>query len=334
MSLYKQKGSEVWWASISIPGRARLRRSTGHVDRAAAQRAHDELRAQYWQAVPDTRQATWGQAVAAWVEAKPRSTSELLSLRKFTVAHGDCELEQVTRESIHKALSFCKTAGTYTRYRTMIAAVLHLAQKAGQLPVPPVLATRADKKTKPRRWLTPAEWEALYAVLPAHMKPMAQFAIETGLRQANVLQLRWDHVSLERRMVWIDAQDAKEGQAIGVPLNDAAVAVLEAQAALPPYRPNRGKGEPILSPYVFTYCGHPVGEIKTAFATACRKAGIKGFTWHGFRHTWATWHMQNGTPADVMQKLGAWADPRMVQNYAHHSPTYLAGFAGNNRKKT
>lgn len=56
---------------------------------------------------------------------------------------------------------------------------------------------------------------------------------------------------------------------------------------------------------MFTYCGHPVGEIKTAFATACRKAGIKGFTWHGFRHTWATWHMQNGTPADVMQKLGA-----------------------------
>ena len=51
------------------------------------------------------------------------------------------------------------------------------------------------------------------------------------------------------------------------------------------------------------------------------------------RHTWATWHIQNGTPTDVPQKLGAWNDERMVKNYAHHSPGYLAQFANNVRKK-
>jgi integrase len=334
VSLYKQKGSEVWWASISIPGRSRLRRSTGETDRPAAQRVHDELKAQYWRAVPDARQATWGQAVAAWIDAKPRSTSELLSLKKFTLAHGDCGLEHVTRESVHKALSFCKTAGTYTRYRTMIAAILHLAQHAGQLDASPRLATKTDKKAKPRRWLTPAEWELLYNALPTHMRPMAKFAIETGLRQANVLQLRWDHVDLGRQLVWIDANDAKGGKAIAVPLNDAALAVLQALATQAPHKARRERVARPASPHVFTYCGRPIKEVKTAFATACRKAGIEGFTWHGFRHTWTTWHMQNGTPSDVLQKLGAWSDPRMVANYAHHSPTYLAGFVGNNRKKT
>lgn len=58
-----------------------------------------------------------------------------------------------------------------------------------------------------------------------------------------------------------------------------------------------------------------------------------GFTWHGLRHTWATWHVQNGTPLDVLQKLGGWSDLRMVMNYAHHSPGYLAGFANNTRKQ-
>lgn len=43
--------------------------------------------------------------------------------------------------------------------------------------------------------------------------------------------------------------------------------------------------------------------------------------------------VQNGTPLDVLQKLGGWEDPRMVQNYAHHSPGFLAGFADNTTKE-
>lgn len=329
--LYKQAHSEVWYVDISHAGR-RVRRSTGETDRTAAQREHDKIKAELWQVVPNTTQATWGSAVAAWTEAEPRSESELLSLIKFTKHHGDCALDRVSRESVHKALSFCQTAGTYTRYRTMVAAILNLANRAGQLDKVPLLATRSDKKTLPRKWLTPEQWDKLYTQLPAHMKPMAKFAVETGLRQANVLGLTWDRVSIERSMVWVEAEDAKADQAIAVPLNEAAMAILAAQQALPPYRPRRGRGEPVVSPYVFTYAGHPVKEVKTAFQAACRRAGVEGFTWHGLRHTWATWHMQNGTPADVLQKLGGWTDPRMVSRYAHHSPSYLATFVANNRK--
>src|SRR5260370_38697868 len=31
-------------------------------------------------------------------------------------------------------------------------------------------------------------------------------------------------------------------------------------------------------------------RIKKAFAGACRRAGIDGFSAHGCPHTWATWH--------------------------------------------
>ena len=125
-----------------------------------------------------------------------------------------------------------------------------------------------------------------------------------------------------------------------MPLNDAALAVLVAQRALPPYRPAKGPEAPA-SPYVFTYRGKPVGDVKTAFMAACCRAGLgayvtedgethyEGFTWHGLRHTWATWHAQSGTPLEVLQKLGGWADPRMVQNYAHHSPGFIASYANN-----
>ena len=41
-----------------------------------------------------------------------------------------------------------------------------------------------------------------------------------------------------------------------------------------------------------------------------------------------------GTPLGVLQKLGGWEDERMVQNYAHHSPGYLAQFANDVKEKT
>ena len=65
-------------------------------------------------------------------------------------------------------------------------------------------------------------------------------------------------------------------------------------------------------------------SLEPHFEKACR---------HGLRHTWATWHVQNGTPLDVLQKLGGWSDLRMVMNYAHHSPRYLAKFANNEGTK-
>jgi integrase len=230
---------------------------------------------------------------------------------------------------VDHALSFCRTAGTYMRYRNMIVAILNLAKRRKWITELPDIPVRKDKKKKPREWITRQQWESLYKELPPHMQPMAEFAIETGLRQSNVLGLRWAQVSIERRMVWVEAEDTKADQALAVPLNDRALSVLES---------SKGKH----AEWVFTYRNRPVKEIKTAFIAACVRAGIgqytadgyyEGFTWHGFRHTWATWHVQNGTPLDVLQKLGGWSDLRMVMNYAQHSVGYLASFANNTKKE-
>lgn len=319
MSLYKQAGSIYWWANISIPGQRRVRESTGETDRVAAEKRHDEIKAALWSQPVELRGKTWGKAVEAWCAVEDRSDSELLSLAKFGRRYSDRKLVDVTPESIDAALSFCKTAGTYMRYRTMIAAILNLAGVKLKLPV------RRDKKKKPRVWITRTQWAKLYAELPPHMKPMAEFAIETGLRQSNVLGLTWSRVDIERKLVWVEAEDTKADNALAVPLSTKALDVLKNQ-------------KDQHDEFVFTYRGKPVKEIKTAFIAACVRAGVgriddsgryTGFSWHGFRHTWATWHRQAGTPLEVLQELGGWADLRMVMNYAHHAPGHLASYADN-----
>jgi integrase len=149
---------------------------------------------------------------------------------------------------------------------------------------------------------------------------MADLAIATGLRQSNVFRLEWERVDLARRRLWIPARQAKGRKPIGIRLNDDAMRVLRAQ-----HRLTKG----LRWVFVGKDGANPPTEIKTAWKTACEAAGLKDFRWHDLRHTWATWHIMSGTPKEVLQRLGAWRDERMVNRYAHLSDSFVDEYAGN-----
>ena len=64
-------------------------------------------------------------------------------------------------------------------------------------------------------------------------------------------------------------------------------------------------------------------DIRTSFENACKKAGITGVTPHTARHTFASNLAMQGINDRTMQKLGRWADPTMLQRYAHLSQEHL-----------
>ena len=142
-----------------------------------------------------------------------------------------------------------------------------------------------------------------------------RFALATGLRQANVLGLKWSDVDMNRRTAWVHADEAKGGEAIGVPLNDEAMAVLNEEKGKHPDR-------------VFTYKGRFLGQVNTrSWRNALKRAGIKNFRWHDLRHVWATWHVMAGTTMAELQELGAWKSALMVKRYAHFAPEQLRAAA-------
>ena len=60
-----------------------------------------------------------------------------------------------------------------------------------------------------------------------------------------------------------------------------------------------------------------------AWYAALARAGIKGFRWHDLRHTWASWHVQNGTSMQALMELGGWSSLEMVLRYAHLAGEHL-----------
>jgi integrase len=165
------------------------------------------------------------------------------------------------------------------------------------------------------RYLTTEQAQAVVARLPVHQREVVLFALATGLRQRNILDLTWDRVDLARRIATIGDGDTKNGESLGVPLNDIAVAVLERQA---------GKHRD----HVFTYRGKPLRTANTrAWRGALKACGIRDFRWHDLRHTWATWLRQNDVPTWVLQELGGWKSESMVRRYAHMSVSHLQPYA-------
>ena len=74
----------------------------------------------------------------------------------------------------------------------------------------------------------------------------------------------------------------------------------------------------------------PTGKISNhAWQKARVRAGVPWLRFHDLRRTWASWHVQAGTPLPVLKELGGWATLAMVERYAHLGVSHLADWAGN-----
>ncbi len=317
MSLFKR--GEVWWVRFTAPNGKRIRQSTGTPDKQAAQEYHDRLKAKWWRIAKLGKRPDylWQDAVIKWLKEKAHKSSLKKDREIFRWVDPylrDKLLTEINRQvldEIAERKANEATRSTANRYMALIRAVLRRAvyewewtDKAPKVPMYP-------GKTKRIRWITREEAEGLLALLPKHQAAMARFGLATGLRQRNVCRLEWSQVDLKRRVAWIHPDQAKCKKAIGIALNGEAMAVLRGQI---------GKHHQ----FVFVFRGRPVWWVNThTWRKAVRRAGLTDFRWHDLRHTWASWHVQAGTPLSVLQEMGGWESPEMVQRYAHLNAEHM-----------
>jgi integrase len=302
---------------------------------------------------------TWDQAVVAWLEEHQhrKSIEEIKRVLRWLSTHlrgkplADItdgvirgvakarRAEAVNRRAIARATAAGRmpeepkpTSGaTVNRHMAQLSAVLHYAHRRGWLAAVPPIA-KAHEPAKRVAWLTREQAEALIAELPPHLAAMARFGLATGLRESNIRLLRWQQVDQARALAWFEAEEMKAARTHGVPLNADALRVLAGQRGkstrwvfpVPRWEtdPKTGKARQVET--------EPTGKISNhAWAKACERAGVPWLRFHDLRHTWASWHVQAGTPLPVLQELGGWKSLAMVQRYAHLGATHVAQWAGN-----
>jgi len=320
MSLSRRAGSPIWWVRFTHKG-SRIQQSSGTSERDKAEEYEAKLKSSLWEqerlgVKPSYR---WNDAVVRYLRETQHKVSQPSDISRFRWVDqylNGVELRAINRDLLDKILTAKKAEGvenaTANRAVEIVRSVLLKACNEWEWldRVPSIRLLQ--EPTKRVRWITRNEADRLLSELPPHLADMTRFSLETGLRRSNVTGLQWSQVDLVRRTAWIHPDQAKARKAIPVPLSTVAVLTLRKQI---------GKHHT----HVFTYNGHPVTQVNTkAWFKAKKRAGIEHFRWHDLRHTWASWHVQEGTPLLALKELGGWATLEMVQKYAHLSSDHLA----------
>ncbi len=324
MSIYRR--GKIWWARFTAPNGKRIFKSTRTEDKKLAQEFHDKLKFDYWRYCQlDERPVyTWQQAVVRWITEQSHKKSlrdDKGHLRKLNSYLCNKTLVQIERVLIDEiTLSRLEDGvkdSTVNRMLEVLRAILKRAELQWDwLDRAPHVRMLSEPKRR-IRWITREESGRLIRELPEHLADMVVFTLASGLRETNVTRLKWEQVDLQRRVAWIYADQAKAGRDITIPLNNDAIMILQKQISKHDI-------------YVFTYQGRPVLRANNhAWRKALNRAGIENFRFHDLRHTWASWHVQAGTPIHVLQELGGWESVEMVRRYAHLSAGHLAEYAGN-----
>lgn len=361
MSLFRR--NDTWYASFIQPDGKRVKRSLGTTDKRKATELHDKLKAEMWRVshLGETPNMTFEDACVRWLEEKAhkKSLDDDKSRIGFWLQHfSGMQLKDITEVRIYAAIQKMTNRRHEENYRLMSGAMV----KRGKVPPayqarPAAVATKAthlsfikallrtaernwkmlDKapvvtvpqpKNKRFRWLEPHEAQRLIDECPEPLKSVVRFALATGLRRSNIINLEWQQIDMQRRVAWIHPEQSKSNQAIGVALNDTACQVLKKQIG------RHGK-------WVFVYTERstrPDGtktdvvrkmryDANTAWRASLKRAGIEDFRFHDLRHTWASWLVQAGVPISVLQEMGGWESIEMVRRYAHLAPNHLTEHA-------
>ncbi|HDT4261007.1 TPA: site-specific integrase [Enterobacter kobei] len=361
MSLFRR--GEIWYASYSLPGGKRIKESLGTSDKRLATELHDKRKAELWRVdrLGDFPDVTFDDACMRWLEekAEKKSLKDDRSRMAFWLAHFEgVRLKDVTEQRIYSAVNKMSNRKLLEIWKIQAAA----AQKNGQ-PAPVYSASPVTTSTKAKhlalmkailraaehdwkwlekapvikvptvrnkrvRWLEHVEAKRLIEECPEPLKSVVKFALATGLRRSNIINMEWQQIDMQRRVAWVNPEDSKSNRAIGVALNDTACKVLRDQIGnhhkwvfvhmKAGIRPDGSKTPSVRKMRV---------DDQGSWNAACRRAGIEDFRFHDLRHTWASWLIQSGVPLSVLQEMGGWESIEMVRRYAHLAPNHLTEHA-------
>lgn len=328
MGLYK-RGS-VWWMSFTHQGK-QYRRSTETEDKKLATRIFDKIKGEI--------------AEGKWFEKQPGDGCKFKDLMakymmeysavnkaasshkrdKSLLAHllevfGERYLTEITPVMISEYKVMRREKGASPRtinYEiTLMSHAFNIAIREWDLarenPVKKVRKERVSNNIE--RWLSLEEEKRLLKTAPKWLADIIVFAINTGLRQSEILNLKWSQIDVDRRTLTIYEQ--KNRNVDTLPLNKTVMDLLNEKIKQKKEGAEYVFCNKLLKPVLFR-------NLIRAYQNAIKRAGIDNLRFHDLRHTFATRLVQNGVGIYEVQKLGRWKSITMVQRYAHHYPESL-----------
>ena len=293
---------------------------------------------------PERTVGTAGQALLAHLEAKGSSRSHLETVESHLRVHlvpffKDKPLDRISDADVTRLLVHLRRLGRKPKTIRNIVSTLHsifeLAIRRRWLTSNPCQARRPSGRPAQRRHPIPQSGRADGGHRPRDRRRVAMGVIDrplylvaamTGLRQGELLGLRWIDLDVHALKVRVrqsyvrgefKAPKSRRGTR-GVPLADRLVNELAALAAVTAFHDE--------DDLVF---GHPDtndpldrSQVRKRFQRACRRAGVRVVRFHDLRHTFGTRVAASGEVSlRTLQEWMGHRDARTTLIYADYQPS-------------
>jgi integrase len=233
---------------------------------------------------------------------RPIAKLYMISLTPQNIAkHRDERLKEIAPATVIRELSYFSSIINHARREWGI----HINN--------PVALVAKPKSTQGRtRIMDISETNALFEALrptgrkSIWMLPLVKLALETAMRRSELLGLRWDHIDLERRTIFL--QLTKNGTSRTVPLSTHAIQIL---TEIP--RMIDGRVFPIT---------HEV--VSQAFSRARKQARVADIRFHDLRHMAITRLAEKLPNLIELSAVSGHKSLAMLKRYYHPNPEQLA----------
>ncbi|MEE8151959.1 MAG: site-specific integrase, partial [candidate division NC10 bacterium] len=248
----------------------------------------------------------------AWSRANKRShKTDEGWVKRLREAFKGKTLDEITTKEIEgfKAQLVAELApATINRHLALLKHMYTLALRWGKAKTNPTKTVRLYKENNARvRYLKEDEEARLFRVCPDKYKPLVIVALHTGLRQGELLGLRWRDVDFEVGILTVER--SKHGEVHRVPMNSLVVETLSKL-------PRNG-------PHVFAWeNGKTPRDVSHAFGRITKQGGISDFRFHDLRHSFASRLLMAGFDIRTVQELLGHKTIQMTLRYAHLSPDH------------
>ena len=144
------------------------------------------------------------------------------------------------------------------------------------------------------------------------LRPIVEFAFETGARRGNILRLAWEDVNLQHKTALLRA----------IKNSRSPERIINHEIGLTPRGVEILASLPRTDERVFPVTAN---ALRLAFNRARSRAGLEHFRFHDIRHERTSSLFEAGWPMiQVMAQTGH-RDPKSVRRYANFQGHYLAG---------
>ena len=268
----------------------------------------------------------WGKKLSelnAWVVEKWRTASIKSGKRPATINRDvgalKSALSRATEWGLLEAHPFSKVKPVKENSTPIIRYLTDAEEKS----LREALDTREERLRSERDQGNAWRRERGYAEYPSlrdqhyvgYLKPAVLVSMNTGLRQGELFTLAWTEVDIERAMITVRADKAKNSTVRHIPLNE------EALQALRDWQDDQNSTAGLVFP---GKNGNRVTDIKTAWSHLLKLASIASFRWHDMRHHFASRLVMAGVDLNTVRDLLGHGEIKMTLRYAHLAPEHKA----------